>query len=442
MESRERVIKTIDHDLPDKIPFFELGIDEDIASRIIGRKIFLYDRTYDFKYGLLSYYKKYNKIDEKHVSIGIKNTCDLYDRLDMDIVPVRIYSSFVSPFSFIYMGLTDSFEGITVSKEKLLKDIEVWKIEDSEGFWSKIRFNKKNKSIFMQSDSIYELGLEELKRFNKNAAKSLSFFLSKVNSFLKSSLPKKNNNQPGLKKNDTVDILPEQINISLNCIKFARDYDKTKDRFILGYGSLCYPTNATFHPLFLESMISDPAVVYNFMELTTEGIIPVIKAQLESGANGIICVNDYAYNNGPIFSPSHFKKFLVPFYKRIVDLCHNYNKPFIKHCDGNINSLLELFVFDCGFDAIHAIEPSAGMDIYELKKKYGNMITLIGNLDCSGLLVNGSEKQIKEEIFKLKKFIASGGGFIFSSSNSIHSGIPFDKFNIMIDTFKEVRNYG
>ena len=454
MKPKERVSKTFSHIQPDKIPFFELGIDENIAGGVMGRKLFLYDRTYKFKHKLFVDYKEFGKINEEYVMQGVKNTCDLYSFLDMDIVPIRIYSSYLSPFSFIYMGLTDSFDNIKLSKNIVSEDIEIWKIEGSEGFWSKLNFNKKFNTISMQSDSIYERGITELKRFNKQAAKLLYDLLPKISTYSQNlNIPRKvikkisdfNCSDNNININSGIDglleIFPEQIKISLNAVRFALNYNETRDRFILGYGSLCFPTNAVFHPLFLESMISYPDVVYEYLELTTEGIIPVIEAQLNLGVDGIICVNDYAYNSGPIFSPQHFKKFLVPFYKKIVDVCHSYGKPFIKHCDGNINSLIDMFVYDCNFDGIHAIEPSAGMDIYELKKKYGSRITLLGNLDCSDLLSKGNDQEIKEEIYKLKKFLAPRGGYIFSSSNSIHSGIPFNNFRFMVDTFKSIREH-
>ena len=47
---------------------------------------------------------------------------------------------------------------------------------------------------------------------------------------------------------------------------------------------------------------------------------------LETGAQfeGCSMWEDMAYNAGPLISPNHFKKYLVPQYRRITDLLHKY----------------------------------------------------------------------------------------------------------------------
>lgn len=424
MNSRERVVTALGHREPDRIPFFELEIDDEIGSKIIGRDLIQYNRTYNFKYELFKYFAEKKEINKEFVLRSVKSTCDLYNYLDMDIIPIRIYSSFVSLFFFCYMGLTDSFDDINVSQKN-----NEWLVKNSEGFWSLFNFNKDNNSISIVDDSINKIGIKELKRFNKFARNKIDNFSLRMNKSKKAYMSDKNTYSQ---------LFPGQIQISLDAIKYALELN-SKERFILGYGSLCYPTNAMFHTLFLELMILNPKLVFEYMELTTEGILPLIEAQLKLGVDGIICVNDYAYNTGPIFSPKHFRQFLVPFYKKIADLCHKYKRPYIKHCDGNINELIDLFINDCEFDGVHAIEPSSGMDIYDLKKRYGERITLFGNLDCSNLLIHGSSKDIESEIARLKENISGGGGYIFSSSNSIHRGIPLKNFKIMIDTFYDLR---
>ena len=53
------------------------------------------------------------------------------------------------------------------------------------------------------------------------------------------------------------------------------------------------------------------------------------------------------------------------------------------------------FMIDSGIDGYHAIEPVAGMDIFYLKQKYGKKITLLGNVDCTDILVNGPKEKIE-----------------------------------------------
>ena len=96
---------------------------------------------------------------------------------------------------------------------------------------------------------------------------------------------------------------------------------------------------------------------------------------------------------------------------------------------------------ECGINAYHAIEPSAGMDIVKVKEMYGDKITVIGNIDCGEILSNWSPEEIKNEVRRIIKNASPGGGHIFASSNSVHRGVPVDNFLAYVDAVKEFGAY-
>jgi len=115
--------------------------------------------------------------------------------------------------------------------------------------------------------------------------------------------------------------------------------------------------------------------------------------------------------------------------------------PFIKHLDGNTTALLNILVDEIGIDGLHSIEPAAGMDIGLIKKKYGDRITLLGNIDCGNLLTFGIEQHVIDEVKNIIRAASPGGGHFFSSSNSIHSGISPRTFRTMMKAVKEFGQY-
>jgi uroporphyrinogen decarboxylase len=175
------------------------------------------------------------------------------------------------------------------------------------------------------------------------------------------------------------------------------------------------------------------------MERTTSGVINLLNAQLEEGVDGILGSNDFYYNRGPMFSPSHFHQYIYPYMKEIVDVCHKKSTPYVKQLDGKTMPILDQLIYEVGIDGYHSIDPSAGMNIRLLKKKYGSDITLLGNVDCAQLLVNGTQSEIEEVVKGLIRDIACGGGYIISSSNSIHASVPVNNFRAILNT---VKNYG
>jgi uroporphyrinogen decarboxylase len=167
--------------------------------------------------------------------------------------------------------------------------------------------------------------------------------------------------------------------------------------FVLGWGDVAYPGSSPYLTLFLTAMSTEPDLIERYMQATTLGALTFVKAQLEAGVDGIIGGNDWCFKTGPMFSPGYFRRFFVPYLKKIVDLCHSYGVPYIKHLDGNTMKLLPALVDEVGIDGHHPIEPSAGMDIAALKQSYGSRITLLGNLDCGDLLMHGTPDEVEAQ---------------------------------------------
>ena len=137
-------------------------------------------------------------------------------------------------------------------------------------------------------------------------------------------------------------------------------------------------------------------------------------------------------------SPPMFRELLLPHLKRAVDVIHEEGAKCIKHCDGNLWPILDDMV-GTGIDCINPLEPVAGMDMAEVKAKYGDRVAIMGNIDCGALLSHGSEREAEEAVITCIQQGGPGGGLIISSSNSIHSGVSPANYAVMLNT---IRSHG
>jgi len=96
---------------------------------------------------------------------------------------------------------------------------------------------------------------------------------------------------------------------------------------------------------------------------------------------------------------------------------------FIKHTDGYIWPIIDDLIAT-GIDALHSIDPSAGMRLSEVKERYGDKVALCGNVDAASTMVYGSPKQVAEEARRCIRDAAAGGGYFLTTSNCIYRGIP------------------
>ena len=188
---------------------------------------------------------------------------------------------------------------------------------------------------------------------------------------------------------------------------------------------------------FLMDYILDPKLVHDLARLVTDYCFEVIDKAFAKGADFIICEGDLAHNPGPLMSPAHYEEFIGPYHKEICDHVHKRDGKIVKHSDGNLTPLIP-GLLTAGFDGIHPIQPQC-MDIGHTKRAFGKLTCLLGNIDCSYLLVFGSPDEVRESVKETIAKAAPGGGYIISSSNSIHPGCKPENYLAMVEA---ARTYG
>jgi uroporphyrinogen decarboxylase len=154
----------------------------------------------------------------------------------------------------------------------------------------------------------------------------------------------------------------------------------------------------------------------------------------EAGADFIHLVNDVAFNGGPFISPPQFAEFVAPYWKRVVAHVKRRGAiPFV-HTDGNIMPILDQFL-DFGAACFQSVDPMAGMDIAEVKRRCAGRMALMGNVQCN-LLQDGPQEAIRASARYCLEHASPGGGYIFGTSNTIFPGMPLAHYEIMLDEYR------
>jgi uroporphyrinogen decarboxylase len=190
----------------------------------------------------------------------------------------------------------------------------------------------------------------------------------------------------------------------------------------------------------LMNFLSAPTFAHRLLDQVLEVNIKIARMAVHLGADIIVLGDDYAGMQGPLFSPAVFQEFILPRLKRMVDVIHEEGGKVIKHSDGNLWRILDQII-STGVDGINPIEPIAGMDIAEVKQRYGRNACLIGNIDCSHLLPHGTENEVDAAVKECIRKASFGGGHIICSSNSIHSSVNPKNYLAMIKAAKRYGHY-
>lgn len=181
----------------------------------------------------------------------------------------------------------------------------------------------------------------------------------------------------------------------------------------------------------LMDYLEHPRLVHDVAEIVIDYKIRLMRLAIAAGADAIVSGDDYAAHTGPVMSPRHFQEFILPYLRRSIAVAHDLSVPYVKHTDGNIWPLLDSMV-EAGIDAIDPLEPAAGMDIGQVKRRYGDRIAVVGNVDCTDLLPHASLAEVEEAVKETIAKASPGGGHILASSNSIHPAVRPENYRAMV----------
>jgi uroporphyrinogen decarboxylase len=182
----------------------------------------------------------------------------------------------------------------------------------------------------------------------------------------------------------------------------------------------------------LVSYATRPDFAAHLASVVSDYAAELCTLAVAKGADIIVLTDDYAHKTGPIMSPAHFRAFVLPALRKVVSRVRELGAYCIKHTDGDIRQIIEPIV-ETGIHAIGPLEPGAGMNLAEVKRRFGDRLCVVGNVDVD-LLSRGSVEEVKRVVAALIREVSPGGGHILSSGNTISSSVRPENYRAMLET--------
>jgi uroporphyrinogen decarboxylase len=210
----------------------------------------------------------------------------------------------------------------------------------------------------------------------------------------------------------------------------------------------CHLHDSFNYPMYLFGMselfmnlIDDPGWVKEVVDACNAHCVRMVELAVQAGADFIMFGDDVGGKSGPMMSPVHYRQFFLPGLAAVAKKAHEGGASVFKHTDGNVLSLLDMFI-EAGVEAFHPSDPSAGMDIVEVKRKYGDRLVVCGGIDTGEPLSHWPVPDLVAEVRRRIDELAPGGGWMIASSNTIHMSVRPANYHAMVMATRTYGVYG
>ena len=145
---------------------------------------------------------------------------------------------------------------------------------------------------------------------------------------------------------------------------------------------------------------------------------------------------DLAGKSGPLVGPNQVRQFIGPYYRRVWNLLSSRGtRLFNLDSDGNVTPVIDAFL-ECGVNAMHPMEPAAGMDMVKIRQQYGRRLGILGGIDKH--VLRRSKDEIRRELETKMQPLMQQGGTVFGLDHRIPNGTPLENYRYYVTLGREI----
>jgi uroporphyrinogen decarboxylase len=180
------------------------------------------------------------------------------------------------------------------------------------------------------------------------------------------------------------------------------------------------------HPTFIHELLDG-------LEAVCASVIDRLLRDFGDRIDAIGMSEDYGTQKSMMISPATWREFIKPRLARLVARIRGGGKQAYIHSCGHILPVIGDLV-EIGVTMLQPIQPEA-MDIFEVKRRFGNNLCLMGGISTQHTLHQGTPADVTREVQACLQRMASGGGYVMAPAKSILPGVPVENAAALIEAF-------
>ena len=196
--------------------------------------------------------------------------------------------------------------------------------------------------------------------------------------------------------------------------------------WLMGYETLCY---ALFDQRELVAAISRRLI--DLYEVIARQMLQFDRVKVLWGSD------DMGFRGGTLVSPADLRAFVLPGHCAMAQAAHAAGRPYLLHCCGKIDAIMDDLLDDVRIDGLHSFEDTI-KTIEETKEKHGHRIAVLGGIDVD-FLCRADEEAVRRRTRQTLQRCQPGGGFCLGTGNSVANYVPLRNYLAMLE---EGRRFG
>ncbi|MGD9002431.1 MAG: uroporphyrinogen decarboxylase family protein [Anaerolineae bacterium] len=153
--------------------------------------------------------------------------------------------------------------------------------------------------------------------------------------------------------------------------------------------------------------------------------------------------DDLGMQDRPLLRPALYRQVVKPYHARLFRVARSTCDAYLLlHTDGAVAPFIPDFI-EMGIDILNPVQVSAaGMDTKRLKREFGDDIVFWGGgCDSQRILPFGSPREVTDEVKRRVDDLAPGGGFVFAPIHNIQVDVPPENIVAMFEAAREHGSY-
>lgn len=194
---------------------------------------------------------------------------------------------------------------------------------------------------------------------------------------------------------------------------------------------------------FMMDLAMDEATAVHLLEKIAELKARFWESALDEVGDVVDVVaeaDDYGTQQSLLISPAMYRRIFKPLQAGLFSAIRKRlpNGYIFFHSCGNVRTLIPDFI-EIGVDILNPVHITAtGMEPIALKRDFGRDISFWGGgVDTQGVLPNGTPEQVREDVKRNVSALAPGGGYVFNTVHNIQSDVPPENIVAMWEALQE-----